>query len=238
VETRIQKFLAQSGAGSRRAVEQLIAAGRVRINGHEAAFGDTVDSDHDTVTLDGEEVRGVATVYAVLNKPRGVLSTLEDQEDRPGLAAYLEGLDARVFPVGAMPVDVEGALLLTNDGTLVQRLNQPDLRVESAYIVSVEGFVTPDIVRRLAEGVRVDETPPARVRAVVLHTGISTTLLRATLRENSTVRISRVLARVGFPVCELRRVAVAGVGLDGLEPGQWRALTPLETAAMWRSLNA
>ena len=221
-EVRLQKFLAHSGVCSRRQAEQFIAEGRVTVNGRPAAFGDTISPNRDVVALDGERVILTERVYVLLNKPRGVLSAVQDPEGRRTVAPYLEGLAERVFSVGDLPMDTEGALLLTNDGSLFGEVSDPGVCIESTYIASVEGTVCEDTVARLRRGVWLEGRIPLRARAIVLDTGLRTTLLRIRLRERKNQGVSRMLDRVGHPVCELRRVALANLHIGSLEAGQWR----------------
>ncbi len=219
---RIQKYIAASGAGSRRDAERLIAQGRVLINGEPANFGDIVTLGADTVMVDGKQVSVDHSIYILLNKPRDVVSSIGDSAGRHTIADCLEGLETRVFPAGRLPMAVEGALLLTNDGDLVLELNQPDRQLEMTYLASVEGIMSDDVVKRLADGIVLDGARPVRARVLILNTGLRTTLVRVVLLESRAGRVNRLLAHVGYPPYELRRVAIANLHIGDLEPGQWR----------------
>ncbi|MGH9151399.1 MAG: pseudouridine synthase, partial [Acidimicrobiales bacterium] len=165
---RLQKVLARTGFGSRRACEQLIADGRVTVNGAVATLGRRVDVEHDRVEVDGAAV-GVRAglVHYLLNKPRGVVTTAADTHGRPTVVDLVPG-EPRVFPVGRLDADSEGLLVLTNDGELAHRLTHPSFGVEKEYLAEVAGTPSPAAVRRLREGVDLDDgrTAPARVAAV------------------------------------------------------------------------
>lgn len=232
---RIQKYLADCGVASRRAAEKLIEEGRVTLEGRVAVFGDVVRPGEDTVTLDGAPVVMAARVYLLFNKPRGVISSASNEDERQTVSDYLAGVPERVFPVGFLGMDVEGAMLFTNDGDLAHAVNQPDCRIESTYIASVEGFVTDDTVARLRQGVYVRPNqgdlpsgPPMRARALVLHVGMRTSLIRIALRESREVSVSRLLDAINHPVCDLRRVAIENLHIGRLDPGEHRYLEEAE----------
>jgi len=165
---RLQKVLARAGFGSRRTCEELIAEGRVRVNGEVADLGRRVDAERDRVEVDGAAV-GVrpGQVYYLLNKPRGVVTTAADTHGRPTVVDLVPG-EPRVFPVGRLDADTEGLLLLTNDGELTHRLTHPSFGVEKEYLAEVVGTPSPAAVRRLREGVDLEDgrTAPARVAVV------------------------------------------------------------------------
>jgi len=221
---RLQKVLARRGFGSRRACEELIAAGRVRVNGDRAVLGRRVDVDQDAVEVDGVRV-GVKAglVYYLLNKPRGVVTTASDPEGRPTVVDLVP-LEPRVFPVGRLDADTEGLLLLTNDGELAHRLTHPSFGVDKEYLAEVESRPTLAALQRLRKGVTLDDgrTEPARVVLV------APTALRITIHEGRNRQVKRMLDAVGHPVRSLHRSKYAGLTLQGLRPGQSRRLTLAE----------
>ena len=231
---RLQKVLARTGFGSRRACENLIAEGRVRVNGEVADLGRRVEVSTDLVEVDGVPI-GVreGLVYYLLHKPRGVVTTASDPQGRP-VVVDLVPSSPRVFPVGRLDTDTEGLLLLTNDGQLAHRLTHPSFGVEKEYLAEVEGTPTPSAVRRLREGVELDDGPtaPAKV-ALVAPNG-----LRIVIHEGRNRQVRRMCEAVGFPVVRLVRTRV-GVLVDrALKPGEWRPLDTAEVRALEKAVKA
>lgn len=226
---RLQKFLAECGVASRRHAEEIIASGRVDVNGARATVGQSIDPTHDEVALDGQRVIPEEKIYLVLHKPRGVITAVTDSHNRPTVISCLpDSLSERVFPVGRLDLDVEGALLLTNDGELAFKLTHPRFGVEKVYLVRVRGAVGPEAIERLERGVALDDGMTAPARASVVERGERETLLRLVLREGRKREVKRMCAAVGHPVLELQRVAFGGIGVRGLRPGQWRHLNDAE----------
>jgi 23S rRNA pseudouridine2605 synthase len=219
--------LARAGVGSRRACEELIAGGRVHVNGRRAVLGDRVDPDVDVVEIDGAVVPvREGLVYYLLNKPRDVVTTAEDPQGRRTVIDLLP-LEPRVFPVGRLDRDTEGLLVLTNDGELAHRLTHPRYGVEKEYLVEVEGTPSPGALRRLRDGVMLDDgvTAPARVGKV------DATTLRITIHEGRNRQIRRMCEAVGHPVVRLVRTRIGPIADRRLKPGEWRELTPAEVRA-------
>jgi 23S rRNA pseudouridine2605 synthase len=225
---RLQKVLARTGFGSRRACEELIAAGRVLVNGEVARLGRRVDVDHDRVEVDGVPA-GVRAdlVYYLLNKPRGVVTTASDPQGRRTVLDLVPP-HPRVFPVGRLDADSEGLLVLTNDGDLAHRLTHPGFGVEKEYLAEVEGTPSPGAVRRLRDGVALEDgvTAPARVALVPPNA------LRITIHEGRNRQVRRMCAAVGHPVVRLVRSRIGPVVERGLAPGGWRPLTMAEVRAL------
>jgi len=229
---RLQKVMAAAGIASRRASEVLISAGRVTINGRVAELGDRVDPDVDVVEVDGDRVIVDTTLhYLMLNKPRGVVSTTHDPEGRPTVMD-LVNLEERLYPVGRLDQDTEGLLLLTNDGELANRLLHPSFEVERIYLALVPGPVRRETLRRLTEGVELDDglARPRRVRVAEEHRGKA--LLEVVMTEGRKHEVRRMLAAVGAPVERLARVAFGGVELGDLRQGKWRFLDRPEIAKL------
>ena len=229
---RLQKVMAAAGVASRRASELLIAAGRVTVNGVVATIGDRVDAETDVVEVDGERVIVDTTLrYLMLNKPQGVVSTTHDPEGRPTVMD-LVNLEERLYPVGRLDQDTEGLLLLTNDGELANRLLHPSFGVERTYLALVPGPARREVLRRLADGVELDDglARPKRVRVVEEHRGKA--LLEVVMTEGRKREVRRMLAAVGMPVERLARVAFGGVELGDLRQGKWRFLDRPEIARL------
>jgi 23S rRNA pseudouridine2605 synthase len=230
---RLQKVLARSGVGSRRVCEELIADGRVTVNGHVAELGERVDVDHDLVEVDGAPV-GIRPdlVYLLLNKPAGVVTTADDPQGRPTVIGLVP-TEPRVFPVGRLDLDTEGLLLLTNDGELAHRLTHPSFGVEKEYLAQVEGRPSRATLRRLRDGVELEDGPtaPARVSAT------EPDVLRIVIHEGRNRQVRRMCEAVGHPVRRLVRVRIGPLADRRLAPGTWRPLTGDEVRALSKAVG-
>ena len=219
---RLNAYLARAGVASRRGAEELIRAGRVRVNGAPAGLATFVEAG-DRVELDGRELAPQPLAYVLLHKPAGIVTTARDPHGRPTVVG-LVGHELRLVPVGRLDADTTGALLLTNDGPLAHRLMHPRYEVEKVYEAEVEGEPDEEALRRLAGGVELDDGPtaPARVRR------LGPARLELTLHEGRKHQVKRMCAAVGHPVARLHRSVYAGLDLDGLGPGAWRELRRAE----------
>ncbi len=223
---RVNRYLASTGLGSRRAVEELVRAGRVTVNGEVADLATRV-AEGDDVRVDGQAVEPEAVVAVVLNKPRGVVTTAHDPQGRPTVTGLVE-TGARLFPVGRLDRDTTGVLLLTNDGGLADRLMHPRHGVPKSYRARVKGEPSDDALERLRAGIELDDGPtaPAEVRS----RGAS--VIDITIHEGRNRQVRRMCAAVGHPVIHLHRTAYAGITAGRLAPGEWRPLTPEEVEAL------
>jgi 23S rRNA pseudouridine2605 synthase len=226
---RLQKVLASTGWGSRRIAEDLIAAGRVTVNGEVAILGRRVDVDNDLIEVDGAPI-GVkpGLVYYLLNKPRGVVTTSKDTHGR-ATVVQLVPAEPRVFSVGRLDADTEGLLLLTNDGELANRISHPSHGVEKEYLAEIEGGrVSPGGLRRLREGVELDDglTAPAKVSQP------EAGLLRITIHEGRNRQVRRMCEAVGHPVTRLVRTRIGPLTDRSLAPGEWRDLEAAERRSL------
>jgi len=223
---RLNAYLARAGVASRRAADELIKAGRVRVNGEPGQLNTFVVGG-DVVELDGRPLAPQTLAYVLLHKPAGVVTTARDPHGRPTVVGLVDH-PARVVPVGRLDADTTGALLLTNDGPLAHRLAHPRYGVEKVYEVEVEGRPDQAARRRLAEGVELDDgrTAPAGVRRL----GPST--LELTLHEGRKHQVKRMCEAVGHPVVRLHRSGYAGLTVAGLDPGRWRELAPAEVESL------
>jgi 23S rRNA pseudouridine2605 synthase len=225
---RLQKVLATRGWGSRRVCEDLIAAGRVSVNGEVAVLGRRVDPEADRVEVDGVPI-GVKAglVYYLLNKPEGVVTTAKDPQGRRTVVDLVPD-EPRVYPVGRLDAATEGLLLLTNDGDLANRIAHPSHGVEKEYLAEVEGHVSAGAVRQLREGIELEDglTAPAKVSQP------NPGLLRITIHEGRNRQVRRMCEAVGHPVLRLIRVRIGPLSDRQLRPGQWRELTSDEVKAL------
>lgn len=226
---RLQKVLARSGVASRRRCEELIAAGRVKVNGETVSTpGSKVDPEHDRIEVDGKLIALPRRhIYLLLNKPAGYVSTVHDPHGRPAVMDLVD-TPARLYPVGRLDLDSEGLLLLTDDGDLTQRLTHPSYEHEKEYHVWVDGQPTARTLQRLREGIELEDgfTWPAEV--TILHQEGDGTWLRFVVHEGRKRQLRRMCAAVGHPVRRLIRVRMGSVTLGDLPPGQYRPLTKEE----------
>ena len=225
---RLQKVLAQAGVGSRRHCEELIAGGHVRVDGEVAVLGRRVDPEVDRILLDGVPVNvHPGLVHYLLNKPAGVVTTVDDPQGRPTVVSLVPD-EPRVHPVGRLDLDTEGLLVLTNDGDLTHRLTHPSYGVDKEYLAWVDGQPTRGALRRLREGVELDDGPTAPAQVSKL----APDLLRIVIHEGRNRQVRRMCEAVGHPVRRLVRRRIGPVSDKRLGPGEWRALTPDEVRSL------
>ena len=231
---RLQKVLARIGLGSRRVCEDLIASGRVTVNGDVAELGRRIEVDSDVVAVDGAII-GVrpGLVHLLLNKPPGVVTTADDPQGRPTVLSLVP-TEPRVFPVGRLDMDTEGLLLLTNDGDLAHRLTHPSFGVEKEYIAHVEGDPTRGELRVLREGVLLDDGPTAPAKVAL----VGPAIIRITIHEGRNRQVRRMCDAIGHPVKRLVRTRIGPLADRRLGQGQWRALTGEELRALERAAIA
>jgi 23S rRNA pseudouridine2605 synthase len=229
---RLNAYLARAGVASRRRADELIRDGRVRVNGEPGRLNTFVEGG-EVVEVDGQRVEPQRLAYVLLHKPAGIVTTASDPRGRPTVVGQVAH-PLRVVPVGRLDADTTGAILLTNDGPLAHRLAHPRYGVEKVYEAEVEGEPSDEALRRLAEGVELDDgvTAPARARRL----GPST--IELTLHEGRKHQVKRMCAAVGHPVRRLHRSRYAGLELGGLGPGEWRELSPDEVERLERSPSA
>jgi 23S rRNA pseudouridine2605 synthase len=223
---RLNAYLARAGVASRRRADELIKAGRVLVNGETGQLN-TFVGRNDEVEVDGRAVAPQRLAYLLLHKPPGVVTTARDPHGRPTVIELVPA-EPRVIPVGRLDADTTGALLLTNDGDLAHRLAHPRYEVEKVYEAEVDGRPGEDALRRLREGVILDDgaTSPARVRR------LDASRLELAIHEGRKHQVKRMLEAVGHPVRRLHRSRYAGFDLAGLEPGSWRELTDAEVESL------
>ncbi|MEM8924089.1 MAG: pseudouridine synthase [Actinomycetota bacterium] len=229
---RLQKALARAGVGSRRVSEDLIAEGRVLVNGNVAELGARV-TDDDEITVDGAIISTkVDGVTYLLNKPKGTVTTATDTHGRP-IVVDLVPDEPRVFPVGRLDLDTEGLLLLTNDGALAHRLTHPSFGVEKEYLAHVRGRPNRAAIRRLREGVELDDGLTAPAKASVVAPG----MIRLTIHEGRNRQVRRMCEAIGHPVLRLARTRIGPLSDARLKPGHWRPLTTDELLDLQRAVT-
>ena len=243
-EERLARFLAHAGVASRRHAEELIAAGRVQVNGETVtAQGIRIIPGQDSIMVDGRPVQAPARqAYILLHKPVGYVTTARDPQGRPTVLDLLPGelRRLRVYPVGRLDIDTSGLLLLTNDGDFAQRMTHPRYAMEKHYEALVKGYPTVSALEALRQGVAIREddgqmrkTSPAAVR--VLRQEGKNCWLALTIHEGRKRQVRRMLSTVGYPVLELKRVGIGPVALGDLPPGKWRYLTSDEVRKPFRN---
>ncbi len=227
---RLQKILSGAGVASRRESETFITAGRVAVNGTVVTeLGSKADPEKDRITLDGKPLRlKLERVYLLLYKPAGYVTTLKDPEGRPTVTDLLKGVGERVYPVGRLDYNTEGLLLLTNDGDWANRLAHPRHEVEKEYLVKVRGRVTPDQVRRLTDGVELDDGTTAPARVMIVHESERNSRLTITIHEGRYRQVRRMCEAVNLAVASLKRTRYGFLELGELRSGEFRRLTPEE----------
>jgi len=230
LKERLQKILSKAGLASRRHAEKLIVKGRVKVNGAVVtSLGFKADPQRDHIRVDGKPIgKFEPTVYLLLNKPRGCVTTLDDPLGRPTIRNFLHGEKRRVNPVGRLDFDSEGLLILTNDGELHQCLTHPRYGIPRTYLVKMKGIPDPGAMRRLRDGIRLEDgvTLPAKVRLVKKLRRNS--WMRLTVREGRNKLIKRMCAAVSHPVIRLKRIRYGSLTLGDLKPGKYRHLTSKE----------
>jgi len=239
-EERLQKILAAAGVASRRASEDLIRAGRVTVNGELASLGQSADSRRDAIAVDGKPIRRERLEYWVIHKPKGTLTTVSDPQGRSTVLDLVPECSVRLFPVGRLDLLSEGLVLLTNDGPLAHSLLHPSFGAEREYLVTVRGHVEAVTLRRLAEGVELEDgmTAPARVGRTRFDPRTRSSRLSLTLIEGKKRQIRRVMQALGHPVLRLLRVRMGPLELGGLAVGEARPLRAQERRALFANRRA
>lgn len=231
-QERLQKILAAAGIDSRRACEQIILDGRVQVNGRTISeLGACADPRRDTITVDLVEIHREAPVYILMNKPRGYVTTVRDDQGRPTVMALLKGVPGRLYPVGRLDFNSEGLLLMTNDGALAQVLMGPEHEIPKVYLVKVHRTPRPELMKELQEGFLLSGRRLKPCHIEVAEKG-DNPWLKVTLTEGKNQQIRRMFAAVGHPVSKLRRVQFGPLADPFLKPGAWRYLSPQEIAAI------
>lgn len=235
---RLQKLISQAGLMSRRNAEELISEGRVTIDGRVAILGDRGDAETSIVAIDGVPIPIAPDLRTFLvNKPPGVICTAEDTHGRETIIDLID-VDVRVWPVGRLDADSEGLILVSNDGELTNRITHPAYGVTKTYTVMVEGKPSKATVRRLVEGVDLDDGPAAALEARIVDRSGELTMLEMVMSEGRNREIRRMCDIIGHPVRRLVRTAIGSLRDRSLAPGGVRELSPLEVAELYKLANA
>lgn len=234
IGVRLQKVLADAGVASRRHCEEIIAEGRVEVDGAVVTqLGTRIDPEGAVVRVDGRRIPTAhAHVYLVAHKPRGVVSSMADEAGRPDLRTLVGNRPERLFHVGRLDTDTDGLIVLTNDGDFAHRLAHPSFRLEKTYVAEVDGVPTPAVRRQLLDGVPLDDGPAAADSMRILSSAAGKAIVEIVLHHGRNRVVRRMLAAVGHPVRRLSRVAIGPVRIGSLKPGQVRDLTGEELGAL------
>lgn len=233
---RLQKFLSEAGVASRRKAEEMIRNGMVKVNGTVAQIGDSVDPKKDTVVVKGKKVRKESNLrYILLNKPRGYVTTTDDDLGRKCVLELVRDVKERIYPVGRLDRVSEGALIMTNDGAFANAMMHPSRHVPKTYRVTVRPAITAEQVDMLSTGIDLDGrmTAPADVR--IISKEEDRAVLEIVLYEGRNRQIRRMCEAVSLEVARLRRIAVGSVKLGMLQTGEWRDLTPAEVESLFKA---
>ena len=236
MQERLQKILSQAGIASRRESETIIAGGRVAVNGTVVTeLGTKADPESDTITVDGKPIAiAQKRVYLLLYKPVGYMTTMKDPEGRPIVTDLLKGIKERVYPVGRLDYNTEGLLLLTNDGAFANMLMHPSHEVDKGYLVRVSGRVTQAQIKRLAEGVKLEDGMTAPAKVVPVSESENNSWISITIHEGRYRQVRRMCEAVGLSVVRLKRSRYDFLEIGEMKPGEFRELAPEEVTRLKR----
>ncbi|GGF87575.1 pseudouridine synthase [Paenibacillus abyssi] len=228
---RLQKILAQAGVASRRKCEELIQSGQVQVNGETVTtLGVKADPLQDVITVNGRPIRSEKKLYLMMNKPKGVITSAKDPEGRKIVSDFLPDIKERVYPVGRLDYDTEGLLLLTNDGEFANKLTHPKHHVPKTYLATVKGVPHGTALEKLAKGIKLEDgmTAPAEVEYYDVDPDSKQSTITITIHEGRNRQVRRMFDAISHPVIRLKRVRFGELGLQNLQRGKYRHLTPQE----------
>lgn len=231
MEERLQKIIASYGITSRRKAEEFIEEGRVTVNGKVAVLGAKADPDKDHIKVDGKLITGKAPlVYLIFYKPKGILTSLSDAQGRPTVGDYIKKIRERVYPVGRLDFHSEGLILLTNNGAMTHALLHPSKKIPKKYHVKVKGVPKEEQIKKIGSGIRLDDGPtmPAEIKPLGTTQTGNNSWFEVIIYEGKKRQIRRMFDKIKHPVMKLKRIAVDGVSLGKLKPGEFRYLTEHE----------
>ena len=231
---RLQKVIAQAGIASRRKAEELITEGKVKVNGIVVTELGTKVSDKDRIEVNNEIIEKEKKEYYLLNKPRGVVTTTQDDKNRKTVVDLIP-TSARIYPVGRLDYDTTGVLLLTNDGDFANILMHPTSNVDKVYMAKLEGIIKGEQINQLKDGVELDGeiVKPSRVKLKKVDPKSNSCMVQITIHEGKNHQVKRMFETVGFPVSKLKREKEAFFDLKDLQSGEFRKLTPKEVAKVY-----
>lgn len=225
-QIRLQKYISDCGVMSRRKAEEEISAGKIFVNGKKAVIGQKIDANGDIVTYMGKIIdKTDKKIYLLLNKPRGYVSTLSDEKDRKCVADLVKDVNSRVYPIGRLDYNSEGALLLTNDGEVANRLTHPKGDVEKVYLVRIKGKAEDWQLEKLNGSMTIDGYHLRPVKVTIEDSSSENQVLRFVLHEGRNRQIRRMCEQVNLFITRLKRISVGKIYLGGLPSGKWRVLT-------------
>lgn len=230
MKERLQKVMAHAGVASRRKSEEMIEAGRVKVNGKTITELGFKVGPEDAIEVDGKGIIQENHIYILLNKPAGVVSTAKDDKGRTTVVDLIEGIQERIYPVGRLDYDTTGAIILTNDGEFANLLTHPRYETKKTYQALVEGELTVELASRLRKGVDLEDgmTYPAKVKLLKYDKAKNRSLVQLTIHEGRYHQVKRMFAAVGLPLISLHRLLFAGLDVAKLRPGEWRYLKAIE----------
>lgn len=232
MEVRLQKFIADCGVMSRRKAEEMIKAGKVKVNGKIAGIGDKVDPNRDKVTVGSKKVIAAEArknFYYMLNKPRGYITTMSDEQGRKCVAELVRDIDVRVFPVGRLDRDSEGLLIMTNDGEFANYISHPRSHVSKTYRVTVRGRVEDETITKLQTGIMLDGQKTLPCDIIIISRAPERSVLQITLYEGRNRQIRKMCEQAELDIKRLKRIAVGEINIGMLTPGKWKYLNHNET---------
>lgn len=231
---RVSKIIANSGYASRRNAEELIKKGKVLVNGKVCVLGEKADSN-DIISVDGIIINKEENfVYYLLNKPRGVVSTTVDEKGRKTVIDLID-VDKRIYPIGRLDYDTTGALLLTNDGMLTNKLLHPSNKIDKVYLAKIEGIIKGIDINKLKDGIKIDNyiAKPTRIKLRSFNKKNNTSLVEVVLHEGHNHEVKKMFEEIGFDVIKLTRISFAGLTVKSLKSGEYRKLTVKEVKKLY-----
>ena len=233
VEIRLQKYLAEAGVASRRKCEELIAMGRVEVNGQVVTVPGTKINGEEMIKVDGRQIRQEQKkVYILLNKPVGYISTSKDQFSRKTVLDLIDAVKERIYPVGRLDYDTSGLIVLTNDGELANRLTHPKHEMQKVYRVMIDGSLKEEDIKSFQTGIAIEDYTTAPAKVKVIETTKKDSIIELTIHEGKNRQVRKMFETLGYAVLRLKRVAVGPIVIEGLEEGKWRYLSKKEIEAL------